>query len=194
METCYSSASNPIRRTWYFYALRPSLEPTYNPLFWISKKSESINQEMAEIELAFRKEFLARTYGNAKKWELFRSVSGLLFKNKDPRPWSWSAIIAFAKKDELLVEKWGSSPINRVQFFDSSVLFRSCGSWRRKQCIIHWKNKTDLYSYVQRWFKELKDHLWPSYEPILVSKQFSEVIDAGRAISPFGQKKSCWLL
>jgi signal transduction histidine kinase len=156
-------------------------EQTYTRFLDLQKAE--IQAREAELELALER-VRARTMAMQKSDEL-SEVAALLFRQlKILGADLWTAVIAFCKEDELLVEKWGGSPITD-QIFDP--LFIPYNADHGEQSMYDtWKNKVDLYSYVQegKELKDIYDHLMtiPSFKA-----SFQKVIDAGRPL-PVWQK------
>jgi signal transduction histidine kinase len=157
------------------------LEQTYTR-FLDLQKAEAQARE-AEIELALER-VRAKTMAMQKSDEL-SDVAALLFKQiKILGAKLWTISIAFCKEDELIVEKWGGSPITDQIFAPNFIPYNA--DHGEQSMYDTWKNKVELYSYVQegKVLKDIYDHLMtiPSFKA-----NFQKVIDAGRPL-PVWQK------
>jgi signal transduction histidine kinase len=146
------------------------------------QKAEAQARE-AEIELALER-VRAKTMAMQKSDEL-SDVAALLFKQiKILGAKLWTISIAFCKEDELIVEKWGGSPITDQIFAPNFIPYNA--DHGEQSMYDTWKNKVEIYSYVQegKVLKDIYDHLMtiPSFKA-----NFQKVIDAGRPL-PVWQK------
>ncbi len=156
-------------------------EQTYTR-FLDLQKAEAQARE-AEIELALER-VRAKTMAMQKSDEL-SDVAALLFKQiKILGAELWTISIAFCKEDELIVEKWGGSPITDQIFAPNFIPYNA--DHGEQSMYDTWKNKVELYSYVQegKELKDIYDHLMtiPGFKA-----NFQKVIDAGRPL-PVWQK------
>jgi signal transduction histidine kinase len=156
-------------------------EQTYTR-FLDLQKAEAQARE-SEIELALER-VRAKTMAMQKSDEL-SDVAALLFKQiKILGAELWTISIAFCKEDELIVEKWGGSPITDQIFAPNFIPYNA--DHGEQSMYDTWKNKVELYSYVQegKVLKDIYDHLMtiPSFKA-----NFQKVIDAGRPL-PVWQK------
>jgi signal transduction histidine kinase len=156
-------------------------EQTYTR-FLDLQKAEAQARE-AEIELALER-VRAKTMAMQKSDEL-SDVAALLFKQiKILGAELWTISIAFCKEDGLIVEKWGGSPITDQIFAPNFIPYNA--DHGEQSMYNTWKNKVELYSYVQegKELKDIYDHLMtiPSFKA-----NFQKVIDSGRPL-PVWQK------
>ncbi|MDG1277819.1 MAG: ATP-binding protein [Algoriphagus sp.] len=156
-------------------------EQTYTR-FLDLQKAEAQARE-AEIELALER-VRSRTMAMHKSEEL-AEVAALLFDQlKILGAQLWTAGFAICKKEEVLVEKWMSSPIPGQMFNHLFVPYNADHGEQRMYDT--WKNQEALHSYAQggKELKDIYDHLMeiPSFKA-----NFQKVIDFGRPL-PVWQK------
>ncbi|MFC3879826.1 sensor histidine kinase [Algoriphagus namhaensis] len=137
----------------------------------------------AEIELALER-VRSRTMAMHQSEEL-SEVAALLFDQlKILGAQLWTAGFAICKKDEVLVEKWMSSPIPGQMFNHLFIPYNADHGEQRMYDT--WKNQQALHSYAQggKELKDIYDHLMeiPSFKA-----NFQKVIDFGRPL-PVWQK------
>jgi signal transduction histidine kinase len=119
------------------------------------------------------------------KSEELAEVAALLFDQlKILGAQLWTAGFAICKKEEVLVEKWMSSPIPGQMFNHLFVPYNADHGEQRMYDT--WKNQEALHSYAQggKELKDIYDHLMeiPSFKA-----NFQKVIDFGRPL-PVWQK------
>ncbi|WP_075352510.1 sensor histidine kinase [Algoriphagus marinus] len=146
------------------------------------QKAEAQARE-GEIELALER-VRSRTMAMHQSEEL-SEVAALLFDQlKILGAQLWTAGFAICKKDEVLVEKWMSSPIPGQMFNHLFVPYNADHGEQRMYDT--WKNQEALHSYTQggKELKDIYDHLMeiPSFKA-----NFQKVIDFGRPL-PIWQK------
>ena len=146
----------------------------------IKRRTVELEQKNRELEIETSLERVrARTMAMHKSDELSEAAAVLFEQLKLLGANLWTCGFAICKKDDVLVEKWMSSPIPGQLFHN---LFIPYDADHGEQSMYDtWKNQVDLYSYVQDG-KELKE----IYDKLMTIQSFREnftrVIESGNPL------------